>query len=243
MDLDICGENKNAIILNKCMKKQINRKREREKEREKRNSSMETPKIIWYDYIFQFYVGSHLKIIETEKKIRLDRISPSDPLSSTSRAERLPKNVLSCMCWDVTEKFHWEIVLLNQTINADFYCQQLDRLHSNLVAEWSVKASFMLVMLRKLPSKTCLTRYRQNFTVIGFLSYQKDGKSSKIAMRNMYKHSKGSQPKMSWTANSRLGSTCEAPFRGCSSSPLSTRPVSVGNKEESCKSFILIYVY
>ncbi|GFX15482.1 histone-lysine N-methyltransferase SETMAR [Trichonephila clavipes] len=60
---------------------------------------------------------------------------PSDPPASTSKAELHPKKVLLSECWDAQGIIHWEVLPLNQTINAAFYCLPLHRLHSNLVAK------------------------------------------------------------------------------------------------------------
>ncbi|PRD34987.1 UNVERIFIED_CONTAM: hypothetical protein NCL1_12877 [Trichonephila clavipes] len=62
MDVDVCGKNKIAILLNKCMKKQINCKGERE--REKGTHPWRPPRKCGINYAF-------IKIIETEKKIRM----------------------------------------------------------------------------------------------------------------------------------------------------------------------------
>ena len=145
--------------------------------------------------------------------------------------------MLLSVWWDVQGIIHWEVLPLNQTINAAFYCLQLDRLHSNLVAKrpglinrrgvilhhdnarphaavitrqkllgfgWEVlphppysphlaptdyhlfralNNSFSQKIFDDLDAvKTAIqdvfTRNRRNFTAVGFISYQKDGKRS-----------------------------------------------------------------
>ncbi|GFU27452.1 histone-lysine N-methyltransferase SETMAR [Trichonephila clavipes] len=59
---------------------------------------------------------------------------PSDPPALTLKTELHPKVLLSV--WrDLKGIVHWGGHAHNQTINAAFYCLQLDRLHSNLVAK------------------------------------------------------------------------------------------------------------
>jgi len=44
-----------------------------------------------------------------------------------------PKKVLLCVWWDIEGVIHHELLNIGQTITADIYCQQLDRLHDRLV--------------------------------------------------------------------------------------------------------------
>ncbi|GFU78418.1 transposase [Trichonephila clavipes] len=41
------------------------------------------------------------------------------------------------MRWDVHGIIHWNVLPLNQIINAALNCLQLDRLHANLAAKWA----------------------------------------------------------------------------------------------------------
>ncbi|GFV79520.1 histone-lysine N-methyltransferase SETMAR [Trichonephila clavipes] len=52
------------------------------------------------------------------------------------RLRLFPKKMILSACWDVQRIIHWEVLPLYQTINAAFYCLQLDRVHSNLVTKW-----------------------------------------------------------------------------------------------------------
>lgn len=45
----------------------------------------------------------------------------------TAKAGLHPKKVLFCLWWDTEGPVHWEILPQGQTITAEVYCQQLDR--------------------------------------------------------------------------------------------------------------------
>lgn len=61
----------------------------------------------------------------------------SDLPASTLKTELHRKKVLLSVWWDVQGIILWEVLPLNQTVNAAFYCLQLDKLHSNFVAKWT----------------------------------------------------------------------------------------------------------
>lgn len=44
-----------------------------------------------------------------------------------------PKKIMLCIWWDMRGVVHWEFLDSNLTITADIYCQQLDRLHQELL--------------------------------------------------------------------------------------------------------------
>ena len=55
-------------------------------------------------------------------------LSPSQTPIPTPKAGLHPKKVLLCVWWDLEGVVHFELLDMNQTINAELYCQQLDRL-------------------------------------------------------------------------------------------------------------------
>ncbi|GFT99632.1 hypothetical protein TNCV_115091 [Trichonephila clavipes] len=65
---------------------------------------------------------------------------PSDPPASTSKA-----GTIECGA-DMKAIYHSEVLSLNQIINAAFYCLQLDRLRSNVVAKCGQVSSIAAIL-------------------------------------------------------------------------------------------------
>ena len=61
------------------------------------------------------------------------RVAEATPSTSTGGLH--PAKVMLSVWWDVHGIIHWEVLAPNQSINADLYCQQLDRLRAQLTSK------------------------------------------------------------------------------------------------------------
>ena len=59
-------------------------------------------------------------------------LSAGQTLIPTPKAGLHPKKVLLCFWWDYIGIIHFELLQPGQTITAEIYCEQLDRLHQKL---------------------------------------------------------------------------------------------------------------
>jgi len=55
--------------------------------------------------------------------------------SSTARAGLHPKKIMLCVWWDSEGVVHWEMRPMGMTINAEVYCEQLERVQIALQRE------------------------------------------------------------------------------------------------------------
>jgi [histone H3]-lysine36 N-dimethyltransferase SETMAR len=86
-------------------------------------------------FLRRIVTGDEKWVMYRNVKRRRTVCRPSDPPASTSKAELHPKKVLLSVWWDVEGIIHWEVLPPNQTINAAFYCLQLDRVRASLMAK------------------------------------------------------------------------------------------------------------
>jgi histone-lysine N-methyltransferase SETMAR len=59
-------------------------------------------------------------------------LSPGQPAVQTPKPDWRQKRALFCVWWWRGGIIHWEIVPNGQTINAQYYCAQLDRVHQKI---------------------------------------------------------------------------------------------------------------
>ncbi|GFT85078.1 histone-lysine N-methyltransferase SETMAR [Trichonephila clavipes] len=56
-------------------------------------------------------------------------LSPKEPPQKTAKPGLHPKQALLCVWWGIRGIVHFEVLKPKETVNADFYCEQLDRLN------------------------------------------------------------------------------------------------------------------
>ncbi|XP_047366075.1 histone-lysine N-methyltransferase SETMAR-like [Vespa velutina] len=60
-------------------------------------------------------------------------LSPNELPRSTAKPGLHPKKALLCVWWSIRGIVHFEVLKPGQTVNADLYCKQLDRVNQSLI--------------------------------------------------------------------------------------------------------------
>ncbi|GFX34905.1 histone-lysine N-methyltransferase SETMAR [Trichonephila clavipes] len=60
-------------------------------------------------------------------------LSPNKPPRRTAKPGLRPKKALLCVWWGIRGSVHFEVLKPGETVNADLYCEQLDRLNQSLI--------------------------------------------------------------------------------------------------------------
>ncbi|GFX61640.1 histone-lysine N-methyltransferase SETMAR [Trichonephila clavipes] len=63
-------------------------------------------------------------------------LSPKEPPRRTTRPGLHPKKALLCVWWGIRGIAHFEVLKPGETVNADLYCEQLDRLYQSLFEKY-----------------------------------------------------------------------------------------------------------
>ncbi|KAK4873457.1 hypothetical protein RN001_015486 [Aquatica leii] len=80
--------------------------------------------------------GDEKWVLYNKPKRKRQWLSLNEPARSTAKPRLHPKKALLCVCWSIRGIVHFEVLNPGQTVNADFYCQQLDQVNQALVENY-----------------------------------------------------------------------------------------------------------
>ncbi|GFX57967.1 histone-lysine N-methyltransferase SETMAR [Trichonephila clavipes] len=75
-------------------------------------------------------------VLYDNPKRKTQWLSPNEPSRRTSKPGLHPKKTLLCVWWSIREIVHFEVLKPGETVNADLYCEQLDRLNQSLIEKY-----------------------------------------------------------------------------------------------------------
>lgn len=77
--------------------------------------------------------GDEKWVLYDNPKRKRQWLSPNESPRSTAKPGLYPKKVLLCVWWSIRGIVHFEVLKPEQTVNADLYCEQLDRVNQSLI--------------------------------------------------------------------------------------------------------------
>ncbi len=83
-------------------------------------------------FLHRIVTGDEKWVLYVNAKRKHQWLSPGQTPVPTAKPGLHPQKVL-CVWWDCIGIIHFEVLEMDQTITADLYCQQLDRLHQALI--------------------------------------------------------------------------------------------------------------
>lgn len=86
-------------------------------------------------FIHRIVTGDEKWVLYENPKRKNQWLSPGQKPVSTPKPGLHPKKVLLCVWWNSTGIVHFEILEQGQTVTADLYCQQLERLNQALIVK------------------------------------------------------------------------------------------------------------
>ncbi|PRD31669.1 UNVERIFIED_CONTAM: Histone-lysine N-methyltransferase SETMAR [Trichonephila clavipes] len=75
-------------------------------------------------------------VLYDNPKRRSQWLSPKEPPRRTAKPGLHPKKALFCIWWGIRGIVHFEVLKPEETVNADLYCGQLDRLNQSLIEKY-----------------------------------------------------------------------------------------------------------
>jgi histone-lysine N-methyltransferase SETMAR len=89
---------------------------------------------------------------------RKEWVPRGERATPTARPGLHPKKVLLCMWWDTEGVVHWELLPQGQTITAEVYCRQLDRVAETLAEKRSHRQQHIFLHDNARPHTARLTQ-------------------------------------------------------------------------------------
>ena len=86
-------------------------------------------------FIERIITGDEKWVLYVNVKRRGQWIEANQRAKPTAKPELHPKKVMLSIWWDIKGVVYFELLDDNQTITADIYCQQLDKLHQKLTTQ------------------------------------------------------------------------------------------------------------
>jgi len=83
-------------------------------------------------FLDRIVTGDEKWVLYVNVKRRKQWLSRGQTPLPTAKLGLHPKKIMLCIWWDVRGVVHWELLDPNQTVTAEVYCTQLDRLNENL---------------------------------------------------------------------------------------------------------------
>lgn len=80
--------------------------------------------------------GDEKWVLYDNPKRKRQWLSPNESPRSTAKPGLHPKKALLCVWWSIRGVVHFEVLKPGQTVNADLYCEQLDRVNKSLIEKW-----------------------------------------------------------------------------------------------------------
>ncbi|XP_076166383.1 lymphocyte-specific helicase isoform X3 [Ptiloglossa arizonensis] len=80
--------------------------------------------------------GDEKWVLYDNPKRKRQWLSPNESPQSTAKPGLHPKKALLCVWWSIRGVVHFEVLKPGQTVNADLYCEQLDRVNKSLIEKW-----------------------------------------------------------------------------------------------------------
>ncbi|GFS54360.1 histone-lysine N-methyltransferase SETMAR [Trichonephila clavipes] len=77
-------------------------------------------------------------VLHDNPKRKRQWLSPKEPPRRTAKPGLHPKKALLCIWWGIRGIVHFEVLKPGETVNADLYCGQLDRLNQSLIEKYAV---------------------------------------------------------------------------------------------------------
>ena len=77
--------------------------------------------------------GDEKWVLYDNPKRKRQWLSPNESPQSTAKPGLHPKKALLCVWWSIRGVVHFEVLKPGQTVNADLYCEQLDRVNQSLI--------------------------------------------------------------------------------------------------------------
>ncbi|GFW98930.1 histone-lysine N-methyltransferase SETMAR [Trichonephila clavipes] len=93
-------------------------------------------------YCFNGTIRNRFLITADEKWVLYDnpkrkrRLSPNEPPRRTAKPGLHPKKALLCIWLGIRGIVHFEVFKPGETVNADLYCEPLDRLNQSLIEKY-----------------------------------------------------------------------------------------------------------
>ncbi|XP_004208958.2 histone-lysine N-methyltransferase SETMAR-like [Hydra vulgaris] len=87
-------------------------------------------------FLDRLVTGDEKWVLYDNPKRKRQWLSPNEPARSTAKPGLHPKKALLCVWWSIRGIVHFEVLIPGQTVNADLYCQQLDRVNQALVENY-----------------------------------------------------------------------------------------------------------
>jgi histone-lysine N-methyltransferase SETMAR len=84
-------------------------------------------------FLHRIVTGDEKWVLYVNAKRTNQWLFPGQTPVPTAKPGLHPQKVLLCVWWDCIGVIHFEVLEMGQTITADLYCQQLDRLHQALI--------------------------------------------------------------------------------------------------------------
>lgn len=85
-----------------------------------------------YEWLRQLITGDEKWVLYVNHTRKRQWLSTGESGIATAKPELHPQKIMLSVWWNVKGVVHWELLANNSTINADTYCQQLDRVAQKL---------------------------------------------------------------------------------------------------------------
>jgi histone-lysine N-methyltransferase SETMAR len=83
-------------------------------------------------FLDRIVTGDEKWVLYVNVKRRKQWLSRGQTPLPTAKPGLHPQKIMLCIWWDVRGVVYWELLDPNQTVTAEVYCTQLDRLNENL---------------------------------------------------------------------------------------------------------------
>ncbi|XP_047364411.1 histone-lysine N-methyltransferase SETMAR-like [Vespa velutina] len=80
--------------------------------------------------------GDEKWVLYDNSKRKRQRLFSNESPRSTAKPALHPKKALLCVWWSICGIVHFEMLKPGQTVNADLYCEQLDRVNQSLIEKY-----------------------------------------------------------------------------------------------------------
>ncbi|GFV85331.1 histone-lysine N-methyltransferase SETMAR [Trichonephila clavipes] len=93
----------------------------------------------WYNtehFFDRLITADEKRVLYNNQKRKRQWLSLKEPPRRTAKPGLYPKKALLCVWWGIHGIVHFEMVKPGETVNADLYCEQLDRLNESLIEKY-----------------------------------------------------------------------------------------------------------
>lgn len=120
-------------------------------------------------FLDRLITGDEKWVLYDNPRRKRQWLSPTETPRSTAKPGLHPKKALLCVWWSVRGIVHFEVLKPGQTVNADLYCEQLDRVHQSLMAKWPAIVNRKGVILQHDNARPhCAKRTLEKINALGW---------------------------------------------------------------------------